>query len=108
MTNAPPQNGLLGRFSTSACHKPAPTTIAGLQRALKPLEGFRLPSDYSAAVRLVERPVIPITEAQYNALYTRSLRDECEVYVFRGGWVTFGTADGGYALWPLQAKPPRY
>ena len=85
--------------------KPAPTTVAGLLRAMEPVSGFVLPLDFSVAMRMLCRPVVPITKLQYDAVLERGQRERCDVYSFRGGWVTYGTADGAYALWPLEAKP---
>jgi len=87
--------------------RPAPSSVAGLMRSLAPVRGFALPEDFSAAMRLLCRPVVPITSEQYQALLARGKSEECDVYEFRGGWVTYGSADGGFALWPLQAKPPK-
>lgn len=85
--------------------KPAPTSVAGLLRTMEPVSGFVLPPDFSDAMRLLSRPVVPITKMQYDAVLERGQREKCDVYSFRGGWVTYGTADGNYALWPLVAKP---
>lgn len=83
----------------------APLTVAGLLRAMQPVDGMALPCDFAQAMRMVCRPVVPITRAQYDAVLARGKREQCDVYAFKGGWVTYGTADGGYALWPLLAKP---
>ena len=85
--------------------KSAPTSVAGLLCAMKPVSGFVLPHHIGDAMRLLCRPVVPITKEQYDAVLERGIRDQCDVYTFRGGWVTYGTADGGYALWQLVVKP---
>lgn len=85
--------------------KPAPTTVAGLLRAMEPVSGFVLPNDFSDAMLLLSGPALPITLAQYDAVLARGMREKCDVYKFRGGWVTYGSANGGYALWQLEVKP---
>lgn len=84
-----------------------PQSVSQLMKLLKPVSGFALPGNFSEAQRLLCRPVIQISEEQYRALYARGCSEKCDVYEFRGGWVTYGSADGGYALWPLICKPPK-
>lgn len=64
----------------------------------KPLKGSC--SEFHEEVRKLQRPYIPITKEQYEALV--SLPND--YYMFGDEVVTFGNADGGYALMPLQAK----
>jgi len=85
--------------------KPAPKTVAGLLRAMEPVRGFVLPDDFSEAMLLLSGPVLPITMAQYDAVLERGKREKCDVYKFRGGWVTYGSSNGGFALWELEVKP---
>jgi hypothetical protein len=85
--------------------KPAPKTVDGLLRAMEPVRGFVLPDDFSEAMRLLSRPVFPITVEQYDAVLARGMREKCDVYNFRGGWVTYGSSNGGFALWELEVKP---
>ena len=85
--------------------KPAPTNVAGLLRAMEPVRGFVLPYEFSDAMLLLWGPVLPITMAQYDAVLERGKREKCDVYTFRGGWVTYGNTLAGFALWQLEAKP---
>ena len=64
---------------------------------LKPLEGAIV--DSSMAIRSLERPYMAITAASYDQL----MKGAHDYYVTRNGRVvTFGTADGGFALMPLK------
>ena len=57
-------------------------------------------ADFHTEVRKLQRPYIPITKEQYDAL----IAVPNDYYKFGNDVVTFGGADGGYALMPLQAK----
>lgn len=61
---------------------------------LTPLPGV-IP-EFHAAVRKLKRPYVPITEKLYNQLVAASP----DFYAYKGKKVTFGGADGGYALMP--------
>ena len=65
---------------------------------LQPLNGRC--ADFHTEVRKLQRPYIPITKEQYDAL----IAVPNDYYKFGNDVVTFGGADGGYALMPLQAK----
>lgn len=65
---------------------------------LQPLKGSC--SEFHEEVRKLQRPYIPITKEQYEALVSLP----SDYYMFGDEVVTFGNADGGYALMPLQAK----
>jgi len=65
---------------------------------LQPLNGTC--SDFHTEVRKLQRPYIPITKEQQDALIALPN----DYYKFGNDVVTFGGADGGYALMPLQTK----
>lgn len=77
-----------------------------LMQQLEPVHGLSLPTDLASAVRLLRTPTIVLTHAQYDTLLKRAQKERCDVYAFRGGWVTFGYNSGQWVLWPLAAKPP--
>ena len=66
---------------------------------LKPLTGTVKP--FHEQVKELKRPYQPITEEQYETLLAG-----CSDYyeTEQGEVVTFGNADGGYALMPLNDK----
>lgn len=56
-------------------------------------------SDFNSQVRDLQRPYLKISEEQYNLLY----KESADFYKTSGGKiVTFGSADQGYALMPLN------
>ena len=61
----------------------------------------RIPSDFVDAVASVHRPYIPITEKQYEFI-RRKTRDTGDIIIYRGKRMTFGNADSGFALMPLN------
>lgn len=63
--------------------------------------GKRLPVSFAAAVALLVRPYIPISEAQYEEIAAKASADDTDILVFNGLQMTFGAADGGFALMPL-------
>lgn len=63
--------------------------------------------DFEDAVRKLERPYIRITEAHAEVLSGLTAGVGTDVVLFRGRPVTWGTADGGYALMPLSAAARR-
>ncbi|AHJ13059.1 hypothetical protein [Sulfurospirillum multivorans] len=56
-------------------------------------------SDFHTEVKKLQRPYVPITKEQYDALFAVPN----DYYKFGNDVVTFGGADGGYALMPLQS-----
>lgn len=66
---------------------------------LTPLKGVC--AGFFCEVRRVQRPYLPITEADYQQLMAATA-DYYRLPGKHGRVVTFGTADGGYALMPLQ------
>lgn len=71
--------------------------IAG--RMLRPLPGLKTPDSFQEGVRQLVRPYIPITEQDYKKL----LAMPCDYYRLKDDRVvTFGSADGGFALMPLH------
>lgn len=61
----------------------------------------RMPTDFDSAVRLLERPYFRISEEQQLAIAAKAAGND--VLLFRGRPVTWGTADGGFALMPLSS-----
>ena len=66
---------------------------------LTPLIG-KLPSDFCEAVRTLTRPYIPINKDEFDKVFNVGN----DYFKFKKQVVTFGTADGGYALMPLQVE----
>lgn len=66
---------------------------------LTPLKG-KVPSDFCEAVRTLQRPYIPISKNEYEKVFA----DGSDYFKYKNKVVTFGNADSGYALMPLQAE----
>lgn len=64
---------------------------------LTPLKG-KVPSDFCAAVATLQRPYIAISEDEYKKVFDVGN----DYFKYADKVVTFGNADGGYALMPLQ------
>jgi hypothetical protein len=75
------------------------TTIEDGIINLKPLKG-RVPSDFCEAVATLTRPYIAISKEVYEKVFNEG----SDYFKYKEKVVTFGTADGGYALMPLQSK----
>lgn len=68
---------------------------------LRSLENKRFGDDFSGIVRHLKRPYYRLSEADYDAV--KALSGGADVLVFDGKTqVTFGSADGGWALMPLS------
>ncbi len=59
-----------------------------------------LPSNFQDAVRMLQRPYIPITKSQLENIEAKT-KDRGDIIIYRGKRMTWGDADGGYALMPL-------
>ena len=64
---------------------------------LFPLEG-KLPSNFNEAVAVLERPYVAINREQYEEVFEVG----CDFFKYQDKVVTFGNADGGFALMPLK------
>lgn len=73
-------------------------------RAILPYRYRRLPQDFAKAVAMVKRPYIKIPEKVYQAIWALTSDPETDVVWYGRRLYTFGNADGGYALMPLQDK----
>jgi|JI8StandDraft_1071087.scaffolds.fasta_scaffold281286_2 hypothetical protein len=62
-----------------------------------------MPTDFRQAVRMLERPYIPITLDDVSQIegMTTGLGD---IVVYQGRRMTWGAADNGYALMPLSPQ----
>jgi hypothetical protein len=59
-----------------------------------------LPTNFRDAVRMLTRPYIPISEIQARRLDV--LTKNCgDIFIYKGKRMTWGQADGGWALMPL-------
>lgn len=67
-------------------------------RKLKPLSGKC--DGFNHEVKKLQRPYIPISEEVYRALENA----EHDYYLYKKQVVTFGNADNGFALMPLQTE----
>ncbi|MYM92685.1 hypothetical protein [Duganella vulcania] len=63
--------------------------------------GKTLPKDFAKAVALLERPYLPIGEPDYRAIMAMTQEANTDIVLYQGRQMTFGNADGGYALMPL-------
>lgn len=83
-------------MTTSAVLAKTPDFI----KRLAPVPGKSLPKSFKAAVSMLKRPYIPITAEALRAV--EQVSGDSDVVLFDGKAMTFGTADGGYALMPLN------
>lgn len=84
-------------MSTSQHMLAAPTKL--LSR-LTPVANKRFSGDFSADVKRLQRPYYRLSEADYEAV--KQLSGTSDVLLLDGKTqVSFGDADGGYALMPL-------
>jgi len=66
---------------------------------LIPLRG-KMSSTFEENVRQLQRPYIPISQEVYDQVFA----DGANYFKLEDSVVTFGNADGGFALMPLQWK----
>jgi hypothetical protein len=62
-----------------------------------------MPSNFRDAIRLVTRPYIPISEKQVKVIESKT-KDRGDIILYRGKRMTWGNADGGFALMPLISQ----
>ncbi|WP_298150877.1 hypothetical protein [Flavobacterium sp.] len=62
-----------------------------------------LPTNFKDAVHLLKRPYISITVDQVKEI-ERKTKDAGDIIIYRGQRMTWGNADGGYALMPLNSQ----
>ena len=74
-------------------------TIENEEIVLTPLDG-RITGDFCATVEKLERPYIAISKDEYDKIYSVGN----DYFKYENQVVTFGNADRGYALMPLQYK----
>lgn len=75
-------------------------TPKNLLNRLSPLKGKRFSENFNVIVGRLYRPYYRLSEDDYEAV--KELSDESDVLLFDGKTqVTFGAADGGFALMPL-------
>lgn len=72
-------------------------TLKNVSISLNPLKG-RLPKDFCKAIATLQRPYIPINKEEYKKVFAVGN----DYFKYENQVVTFGQADGGYALMPLQ------
>lgn len=73
------------------------TTINDGDIFLTPLKG-KIPNDFCEAVRTLQRPYIPICKDEYDKVFNKGN----DYFKYKNLVVTFGNADLGWALMPLQ------
>lgn len=59
-----------------------------------------LPSSFGDAVRMLKRPYISIT-AKQNEEIEKATEGHGDIFLYKGKRMTWGQADGGYAMMPL-------
>ena len=62
-----------------------------------------MPSNFRDAIRLVTRPYIPISEKQVKEIESKT-KDRGDIILYRGKRMTWGAADGGFALMLLISQ----
>lgn len=62
-----------------------------------------LPTNFRNAVRMLQRPYIPITASQSKEIEAKT-KGRGDIFIYRGKKMTWGNADGAYALMPLVAE----
>jgi hypothetical protein len=76
-------------------------TPRSLLQRLTPLEGKVFQGDFKAIISRLRRPYYRLSEADFEAV--KELAGSSDVLLFDGKTqVTFGEADGGWALMPLH------
>lgn len=78
-------------------------TAAQMIKKLQPAGNSLVGLSFQEAVAMLKRPYTPITKAQYQQVKEMADRSNCDTFCIGSGGqqVTFGEADGGYALMPL-------
>lgn len=85
---------------------PNSITIQSLE--IRPILCKRLPKDFSKAVSLLTRPYIPITDLEYEKILDITETPDTDVVSVGGRLASFGAADMGYALMPLNELGYKY
>lgn len=75
--------------------------MSALIARLTPIPNVKMPESFSASVALVTRPYLKLSLDEMDLIL--KMKHKCDVYMMDGKVpVTFGNADGGYALMPLN------
>lgn len=84
----------------------ATTTATQAIKRLQPAGTLLAGLPFKAAVALLERPYIPMSAAQHERVRAMAEKAGCDTFRIGadGPRVTFGEADGGYALMPIAAN----
>ena len=83
-------------YAARLLHKFGPS-----MRDVKADPGKQLPANFKQAVAMLKRPYIAITTEQYTQIAELASNADTDVVLYHGRQMTFGEADGGYALMPL-------
>ena len=62
-----------------------------------------MPSDFKTAVSMLKRPYITIKQSEYEKIVELT-KERGDIVVYKNRRMTFGNADGGFALMPLAAQ----
>jgi len=73
--------------------------IDGTQVDLKPLKG-NMPKTFQESVTQLTRPYYPLEKVEYDKVFANG----ANYFMLNQEVVTFGNADNGWALMPLQCK----
>lgn len=68
------------------------------------LPNKHLPVNLKQAVALLRKPYTPISQQVYEEIADKAELANTDIVLFKGKQVTFGMADGGYALMPLSKQ----
>ena len=77
-------------------------------RPIRPNGKSKLPPDFKKVVSLLRRPYTRITKAEYDIIMRLTSNPLTDFIMFDGKLCTFGDADGGYAIMPIDPNSRQY
>lgn len=84
------------------------TVLLSTGKEVRVLPGKGMPAIYSKAASMVARPYIAITESEHSAIVTMAEKNNTDIVLLDNEPHTFGNADMGYALMPLNQSGKEY
>lgn len=92
----------MNRATEDARAKLLRTPFRSLQQRLAPCPNKRLPPSFKAKVALLQRPYFPLTASEFSLVLR--VAGSSDLVLFDGRQATYGDADGGKALMPLNQE----
>ena len=83
---------------------PSPFSLTSQNFTFEAIPGRTMPAKFQDAVKLLRRPYIAISQAEYERLLDESKKFNTDVFLMNGREVTFGNADQGLAIMPLKER----